>query len=358
MIVGFRWPYHTGPDTQPLAEKIGNLRRYADEVIGQGPELTGNLRVEPPVKSFLASDQARGVTLPPAAGGTRRKAVTVARFWRTLTRRRADGPARKRRAPRWRITRRPTSGRAIPDRRTSARGSRLGRRGAARPGLADSGPDDAESIRPGPGGTRLLADRGRTRPGRRSRPESARPQPPDAALWLRDHGVTLVAVALIARQLWWAAVLLGHSYFRQDDFLQLRPRAGRGLHLELPDAGGRGPPGAARLRHVLGAGPRRAVQLAADRGGHPGPGLAAASGGPAADAADAVRQPRGHPGPAHRVPVQPAVAGRRWPGGRWPSRTSRWPWRIFLAVHAHVRYLRDAAGCATRWPPPAGCCSA
>ena len=35
MIVGFRWPYHTGPDPQPLAEKLGNLRRYADEVIAK-----------------------------------------------------------------------------------------------------------------------------------------------------------------------------------------------------------------------------------------------------------------------------------------------------------------------------------
>ena len=33
VIVGFRWPYHTGPDTQPLADKLGNLRRYADDVI-------------------------------------------------------------------------------------------------------------------------------------------------------------------------------------------------------------------------------------------------------------------------------------------------------------------------------------
>jgi len=33
VIVGFRWPYVTGPDTEPLAEKITKLRRYADEVI-------------------------------------------------------------------------------------------------------------------------------------------------------------------------------------------------------------------------------------------------------------------------------------------------------------------------------------
>lgn len=35
VIVGFRWPYHTGPDTEPLAEKIGKLRRYADDVIAK-----------------------------------------------------------------------------------------------------------------------------------------------------------------------------------------------------------------------------------------------------------------------------------------------------------------------------------
>jgi hypothetical protein len=34
VMVGFRWPYSVGPDTQPLSEKIDNLRRYADQVIG------------------------------------------------------------------------------------------------------------------------------------------------------------------------------------------------------------------------------------------------------------------------------------------------------------------------------------
>jgi probable F420-dependent oxidoreductase len=33
VIVGFRWPYAAGPDTEPLAEKIDKLRRYADDVI-------------------------------------------------------------------------------------------------------------------------------------------------------------------------------------------------------------------------------------------------------------------------------------------------------------------------------------
>jgi probable F420-dependent oxidoreductase len=35
VIVGFRWPYETGPDTEPLDPKIGKLRRYADDVISK-----------------------------------------------------------------------------------------------------------------------------------------------------------------------------------------------------------------------------------------------------------------------------------------------------------------------------------
>ena len=34
-IVGFRWPYQVGPDTEPLAEKIAKLRRFADTVIAK-----------------------------------------------------------------------------------------------------------------------------------------------------------------------------------------------------------------------------------------------------------------------------------------------------------------------------------
>jgi probable F420-dependent oxidoreductase len=33
VIVGFRWPYQTGPDTELLADKLSHLRRYADDVI-------------------------------------------------------------------------------------------------------------------------------------------------------------------------------------------------------------------------------------------------------------------------------------------------------------------------------------
>jgi hypothetical protein len=35
VIVGFRWPYVTGPDTQPLAEKIGALNAFAENVIAE-----------------------------------------------------------------------------------------------------------------------------------------------------------------------------------------------------------------------------------------------------------------------------------------------------------------------------------
>jgi hypothetical protein len=35
VIVGFRWPYQVGPDTEPLGEKIAKLRRYADDVIAK-----------------------------------------------------------------------------------------------------------------------------------------------------------------------------------------------------------------------------------------------------------------------------------------------------------------------------------
>ena len=33
VIVGFRWPYSVGPDTEPLQTKLDSLRRFADDVI-------------------------------------------------------------------------------------------------------------------------------------------------------------------------------------------------------------------------------------------------------------------------------------------------------------------------------------
>jgi probable F420-dependent oxidoreductase len=35
VIVGFRWPYATGADTEPLDKKVDHLRRYADSVIAR-----------------------------------------------------------------------------------------------------------------------------------------------------------------------------------------------------------------------------------------------------------------------------------------------------------------------------------
>jgi hypothetical protein len=35
VIVGFRWPYQVGPDTEPLADKLANLRKFADDVIAK-----------------------------------------------------------------------------------------------------------------------------------------------------------------------------------------------------------------------------------------------------------------------------------------------------------------------------------
>jgi alkanesulfonate monooxygenase SsuD/methylene tetrahydromethanopterin reductase-like flavin-dependent oxidoreductase (luciferase family) len=33
VIVGFRWPYQVGPDTEPLVDKLDKLRKFADTVI-------------------------------------------------------------------------------------------------------------------------------------------------------------------------------------------------------------------------------------------------------------------------------------------------------------------------------------
>jgi alkanesulfonate monooxygenase SsuD/methylene tetrahydromethanopterin reductase-like flavin-dependent oxidoreductase (luciferase family) len=35
VIIGFRWPYHEGPDTEPLQDKLDALRRFADTVIAK-----------------------------------------------------------------------------------------------------------------------------------------------------------------------------------------------------------------------------------------------------------------------------------------------------------------------------------
>jgi alkanesulfonate monooxygenase SsuD/methylene tetrahydromethanopterin reductase-like flavin-dependent oxidoreductase (luciferase family) len=35
VIVGFRWPYTVGPDTEALQPKLDNLRRFADDIIAK-----------------------------------------------------------------------------------------------------------------------------------------------------------------------------------------------------------------------------------------------------------------------------------------------------------------------------------
>ena len=35
VIVGFRWPYAVGPDTEALQTKLDNLRRFADDVMSK-----------------------------------------------------------------------------------------------------------------------------------------------------------------------------------------------------------------------------------------------------------------------------------------------------------------------------------
>jgi probable F420-dependent oxidoreductase len=39
VIIGFRWPYTVGPDTEPLGQKIDSLRRFADDVIAKAQAL-------------------------------------------------------------------------------------------------------------------------------------------------------------------------------------------------------------------------------------------------------------------------------------------------------------------------------
>jgi hypothetical protein len=35
VVVGFRWPYQVGSDTEPLAGKLAKLRQYAEDVIAK-----------------------------------------------------------------------------------------------------------------------------------------------------------------------------------------------------------------------------------------------------------------------------------------------------------------------------------
>ena len=79
-----------------------------------------------------------------------------------------------------------------------------------------------------------------TRDRRARLQQDERPEPQDAPDWLRKNGVTAAALTLIAIQLVWMAVLLAHSYFRQDDFRYLDRALANGLnwsYLMWVDAG-------------------------------------------------------------------------------------------------------------------------
>ena len=102
---------------------------------------------------------------------------------------------------------------------------------AARPGPAE-GPDTAGSPPGSPpagaGGTAAPAEAG------------------SATGWLRDNRVTLIAGALIAIQLLWMAALLSRSYFRQDDFYNFDRALAEGFtwkYLMLVSAGHMAPLG-------------------------------------------------------------------------------------------------------------------
>jgi hypothetical protein len=74
----------------------------------------------------------------------------------------------------------------------------------------------------------------------RLRPDATRRVRADAARWVTTHAVALAGAGLVAAQFGWTAILLAHSYFRQDDFALLDGalRAGFGWgYLMSPDNG-------------------------------------------------------------------------------------------------------------------------
>lgn len=78
--------------------------------------------------------------------------------------------------------------------------------------------------------------------------QDVRPEPKDVGEWLRDNGVTVAAFTVIAIQLIWMGALLAHSYFQQDDYRYLDRALAHGLnwpYLMWVDAGHMLPLGAA-----------------------------------------------------------------------------------------------------------------
>ena len=119
-------------------------------------------------------------------------------------------------------------------------------------------PAPAEDAPPGAG------DEGQARPSAEASPAAqaspARQTGPaeagSATGWLRDNKVTLIAATLIAIQLLWMAALLSRSYFRQDDFYNFDRALADGFtwkYLMLVSAGHMAPLGFATsllLAHV------------------------------------------------------------------------------------------------------------
>jgi hypothetical protein len=72
------------------------------------------------------------------------------------------------------------------------------------------------------------------------------PEPRDAGSWLREHSVTLAAATLVTIQLLWMGALLNHSYFRQDDYFNFDRALSSGFtwkYLTLVSAGHMAPLG-------------------------------------------------------------------------------------------------------------------
>jgi hypothetical protein len=171
------------------------------------------------------------------------------------------------------------------------------------------------------------------------RPGGERPEPRDAARWARDNGVTLGAVTLIVIQLLWMGTLLARSYFRQDDYFNFDRALATGFtwkYLMLVSAGHMAPLGFAiswlLARLALYSWPLTCIVILA---------LVAA----ACFALLRVLRTLFGDRPAILIPLAVylfcplALAAVDW----WSVAVQTLPLElsIFLAVDAHVRYVRS-----------------
>ncbi len=171
------------------------------------------------------------------------------------------------------------------------------------------------------------------------RPGDGPAQPQDPAAWLRQHGVTAAALSMLAVQLLLMASVLAHAYFRQDDYYYLDRALTHGFswpYLMMVDAGHLLPAGFAiawaMARVSLYNGPLTCVATLA---------LMAAAG------LAALRMLRTLFGsrPAILIPLAVylfsplTLAPVAW----WSVALEELPLELglFLAVSAHVRYLRS-----------------